>query len=422
MEIGDRYRTASWWRWIVGIDSFLLVITFAFYHLSFPGKILLLRHFRLTSEMNLAAWWSGVTLFVIGLLCYELYSSGRQARKLPWLVLAIVFAGLSFDEIGSVHERVFYGQAFGVGGWRAYIPYAVVGLSLVGYSLLALLRDPTTRRTAVFLALGIGTLCSAALHEFVEHRVDWPSYLRGIRAAAEEGSELLGMFLCLWGIVPQRKLRSRATGMGPVVPNPLLMVRGSAVLVGGAVIHVATSVFVATHAEIGGRGDPAVWYPSMLLLILSCVYFWSTPPIEAGRPPRYHVFGVALFVAALGIVYVYRFQTDPAYQRVLGPLANFHVVFGMMLVVLALVAGVTRCWTRRALAASGAVAATLVAGYVFDGPVSRYLVSGAFAGLIVTGFVPTRAPHTVERLMDSTGPDPLAADPGWSRSRPRRPS
>lgn len=73
---------------------------------SAPDKIWLL---DLDSEESILNWLSSIVLFADALLLF-LVASNRHARHLAfathWYVLAIGFAGLSFDETASLHEKL----------------------------------------------------------------------------------------------------------------------------------------------------------------------------------------------------------------------------------------------------------------------------------------------------------------------------
>ena len=68
----------------------------------------------LALERNAAAWYSSMLLLSVALACAFCFAvdarsgGGRASRVLGvgWLLLAALFAALSLDELGSLHERV----------------------------------------------------------------------------------------------------------------------------------------------------------------------------------------------------------------------------------------------------------------------------------------------------------------------------
>ena len=76
----------------------------------------------LLRENNLATWWSSMVLLLIAILCAVAWRADPRPREdggpvlpLAWLFLAGVFALLSLDEVGSLHERLSGDPALAVG-------------------------------------------------------------------------------------------------------------------------------------------------------------------------------------------------------------------------------------------------------------------------------------------------------------------
>src|SRR5690606_1760249 len=114
---------------------------------------------------------------------------------------------------------------------------------------------------------------SAVLHEHLEHSLTWPDRLTGLRLGFEEGSELLGTFLCLAALVPQRRLAA-SQGVCRLIPDPARMLHGRWLLVAAIVWQIIVSGLVVFYVEIGPRGNPAVWLPSGLFFTLFCLAAW----------------------------------------------------------------------------------------------------------------------------------------------------
>ena len=93
MKLAKLSKPIPWWFWVAGINLFLVFVS-AYQH-TFPLPTLgerILRQFDLGEEMKIAAWWSAMLLFSIGLLCYEIYCDrANRTKKVAWLLLAIAF-------------------------------------------------------------------------------------------------------------------------------------------------------------------------------------------------------------------------------------------------------------------------------------------------------------------------------------------
>ncbi|MBN1268045.1 MAG: hypothetical protein JXB04_00515 [Kiritimatiellae bacterium] len=84
---------------------FLIDITFIILHFAFGWSVI-----NLDEEGNLTAWYSSTKLLGLAVLCAWLWNVERKqaGRKLSflWLVVALIFLGLSMDETASLHERL----------------------------------------------------------------------------------------------------------------------------------------------------------------------------------------------------------------------------------------------------------------------------------------------------------------------------
>lgn len=257
-----------WWVYLAACNLLFVTLTVAFGYLpDFPLKWRLFNPFNLGLEMNLAAWYSSILLLALSLLARELSSEQEDFRS-DWMILAFLFAVLSFDEMGSLHERLGY-----LAGDIAYLPLALLGGFLFLVVFLHFWRAPAMRRTAVFLLIGFVLMASAAPQEYLEHRINWPTSVEGIRLGLEEGLELAGMFFCFAALIPQRLLPvNNGAGLVPDPTNiPLKQKQFWMIIVSQIVI----SFWVVNFIEVENRGDPALWIPSALFFYLFSLAFWQ---------------------------------------------------------------------------------------------------------------------------------------------------
>lgn len=286
----ERY---SWRQWLLAINLFFIVATIIARH-KYGG---LLHQFNLAHELNIATWWSGICLMALGLLSYEHCCSGKDDTGLAWLALTILFLALSWDEIGSIHERV--------GSFSKLSIFAVAGIIILSYSLYKLFRRKEARRAAVFILWGFVLLGSVAFQEHLEHLIRWPWFLRGIRAGIEEGTELMGMFLCFLGIASLRNREETTNSIKSIVPNPLPMRNLPHLLFIGFVIHVIVSIYVSHHiTDSPPRGNPAIWYPAALFFLLFASCFHKSLKEEYRHREKWLLFSICFVIFSVGTILV----------------------------------------------------------------------------------------------------------------------
>ncbi len=254
----------EWCKWIIGVDLFLVAFTVIVTYMNWLPWI---RFFHLGHELNAATWWSGISLLSLSLLAYELFCTKKDDTKTAWLILSLLLLALSLDEIGSIHERV--------GGWSVLWKFAVVGTLLLAYSMITLFRSKESKRSATFLMIGFIMFATVAIQERLEHYLDWPFLLKGIRVGVEEGTELLGILLCFFGIVSQRNCQDDPLSITKVIPNPFRMKYLSTIIFIGLFINSIISFFTSFLTDSPPRGNPAIWYPASLFFILFAASFFK---------------------------------------------------------------------------------------------------------------------------------------------------
>ena len=242
----------------LAVDLFLVLCTAVLeYSPGFP----LLGSFNLGVEHTVGVWWSTVTLLLAALLFY----SGRHtssANKIAGIVAAAIMAGLSLDELASVHERIA-----GHARWENLVPFALVGGCMLGWTLWRWMADAHTRPSALLLIAGFVCFGSVVVQEVLEHAVDWPAWSVGIRTGVEEGVELAGTLLCLLAALrfhqPEAGEKIQSPGYPlnlayrlPLIPD--LFILASV----GLVLHIIASIVAPHLTGYPGRGNPAMWFPT----------------------------------------------------------------------------------------------------------------------------------------------------------------
>jgi hypothetical protein len=259
----------TWQYWIFGINLLLILVTAVFPYV--PDGFLkwgILNRLNLAGEMNLAVWWSGGLLLQCGIDAFQLSHWDVDSRR-AWMIIAVIFSLLSFDEIGSIHERIGNLTV----GSTAYLIIALVAGSALLFASWILWKNKQDRKGLVLLLVGIAMLASAAPNEYLEHVLVWPGYLAGPRIAFEEGLEVSGILVCLMGIArfqPADKSRGSIVGFIPGF-NHLPHIKK--VLWIGFVLHIGIAWITAHYIDIGYRGNPAIWYLMAAFYLLALSYF-----------------------------------------------------------------------------------------------------------------------------------------------------
>ena len=238
--------------------------------------------FNLRNENNLAALFSGMFLFIIALQAFDGWGFNRTSIPrvaTAWLLLSFVLLALSLDEIGSLHETVhpFMKQLDFVGEWSSWwtlLPFGLLLVGMITYSLVSLFRAPGQRTTVVLMCIGFALLASVALQEYVEQNLDWSAnralrfFKARLRPVVEEGTELLGMLFLLWATLNSARggLSDRERARFPVLEGvvswrrPVLLL----VLIGAPMVAYVTVNMPETRHE---HGAPADWPAAALYLL-----------------------------------------------------------------------------------------------------------------------------------------------------------
>ena len=389
MKIESSSKPIPWWFWIAGINVILVFLSALQHSFLFPTTARrILTQFDLGQEMNLAAWWSSMILFSIGLLCYEIYSDRHNPKKLAWLLLAIAFTCLSIDEIGSVHERIEtwielidpYVAIPLVQLIDPYIPIAVLGIILVPLPVIILWRFPQTHRSAIFIAIGFLLLATIAVQERLEGYIEWRQW-GGIRLGVEEGTELLGMFFCSWGVVGQRFLPQPTNGLRKVIPNPYRLKNIPKIISIGIIIHLCMTIFTSFFIEVDYSGRTLVWYPAAVFFLLYLATYWKNSLVKYPKPKIWLLSYIYFFASSIIAPYLIYPSISPKLPALVEP--NFFYLYGLQLFfILIIYQAIYRNISKQAGIVIFLLVTCLLLGFSLQGEISRYIVAGFFAYLV----------------------------------------
>ena len=308
----------EWVYWFLSVDVVCVLVTSLLRYMPHESNIigystfkLLLRQVELGVEMNIGSWWLGLNIFLAALISYEIFSVMEDKRKFSWLILSIVFLGLSVDEVGSIHERVF-------SSWYVILGVFLVGIIPFAYAIWELFRARESRKSAVLILIGFGVMTLAVPMEYLEHHLTWPSSLVGLRIGFEEGFEVFGALICLVAIVQQRRDLPWSNTLSRVVPNPFLMRGLYSILVGGFLMHIISSIPISLFWKIGARGSPSVYYPSFVFVIVGSSCFWASHYGNVTRKKMWLCRSVVMFYMSLVSFYLILPETTFQYFAFIG--------------------------------------------------------------------------------------------------------
>ena len=151
---------SRWFSIIVVVSVILILVTFASYSLKGNGLLsTVLFKIGLGGENNFGAWWSGMLLLLGAVLAfdgYRLYDRSVHQRR-GWLALAFILLILSFDEVAALQEGMHI------------VPYAAVGLTMLGFAVIELIVGHTDRRAVVLILVSFGLFGTIAIQEYFQH-------------------------------------------------------------------------------------------------------------------------------------------------------------------------------------------------------------------------------------------------------------
>ncbi len=314
----------------------------------------------LALENVAATWYSSMLLLTTAAMAGICFLADRQEgagrRQLffsyGWLVFCGVFALLSFDEMGSMHE--YFGKdAYNeqaddftryAGLVVLYSGIALVAGFMMAFGLVHLRRVPLS-----FLLVGAGVLLFIS-NPFQEH-FEWGFYRRGatrpvLLLLLEEGSELFGTLCFLTATVAYAAHVTRRKPGGAGLP--------------------AISVMATVNQKPFQTGVPAMLGAMAVLLVGLQLVFGKVDNMQSGIPQNWPPSAIAFAVALLSL---YLFASLP--RNAVKGVPFFGLLAGVALALSAY-------YGSNLYATKGVVMGTALAAFLL------MMLLGVSSGLLVT--------------------------------------
>ncbi|NIM96731.1 MAG: hypothetical protein GTO24_01210 [candidate division Zixibacteria bacterium] len=226
-------------------------------------------------------------------------------------------AGLSLDELGSIHERSrFLFSSWGLSGrMHGWIPLAVPALLILIFTLQRM-RHFSHRRYFWLVLAAFATFGLVAFFEYIEALVKWPRWFKGMRFGMEEGTELVAIFLLLCVVHSPKDSSGKTKSIMDLIPRleTLTRLKPTIVvltLVGFIPLGILT---VGTLVVTENRGIPAMWLPFMLLN-LACIGAWIRAKTEVTHRKHFQIAGLLALFFSLDQIIVFQRVVDMSLLR-----------------------------------------------------------------------------------------------------------
>ena len=251
-----------------------------------------LAQFNFAKENVGAAWYSSMLLLLVGLMAVLCFIMDMNRFVKPtdkilnygWLLVAMIFILLSFDEMGSFHEIIGETALFKKmgnsksGGWYAF--YALIGLVALFMISFFLMKFKDNKWAFFLTVFAVLLFVSNPFQEKYEiytwrHSPNprlWqrPSFF----LLLEEGSEILASFCFLYSFVlysisiPSKSAKNTLEkGLSITLKlktNIIFYILG---LIGLAGVTMLLVKFNAWHLKRGDNGIPQNWFPSIMSFV-----------------------------------------------------------------------------------------------------------------------------------------------------------
>lgn len=235
---------------------------------------------NLATENVVASWYSSMLLLLVGLLALLCHgvdrSCGRRRFSGGWLVIAAIFSLLSFDEMGSMHERVGMLGVLNPSGDKALgwvsvlvLPIVAVAIYMIAFGWISIRSVPVAM---ILFALGTVLLVLNPLMEKVEMDLlmksgDTALSLHDGYLVLEEGSEIFAFLSFAISLLVYASTTARKSGLSVLMVSARTLRVAFPLAAVGFVVALLAAIAVRTYMQGGDIGEPANWPPSALATV-----------------------------------------------------------------------------------------------------------------------------------------------------------
>lgn len=268
-----------------------------------------LKQLDLQAENVIATWYSSMILFLTAIMsavCFIADKSRFTVKPVKylnygWLLFALIFTLLSFDEMGSFHEEMgsqplfrLAGEYLGMGqgsGWIIFmVLIGLVGLFMFSFSLIRLRQSPWA---LIFIIIGILLFLSNRFQEDYEINAmraapDPDKWIRPVfLILLEEGSEIFGTWCflistTLYALQTTRKKNApRGAHSKGIIIGFVLNQKITIIVIGMLILLMGISTVLSSmyfNNEMGyEKGIAKNWFPSITAFLNSiiCLYIFT---------------------------------------------------------------------------------------------------------------------------------------------------
>jgi hypothetical protein len=260
----------------------------------------LLRESNLAWENTLATWYSSMLLLIVALLAIICFVLDRQSSSMNrynnflsygWVIISLIFTGLSLDEIGSIHESLGNMNFFRNLGVKEallsntfYILIILVSLFMAAFGFLRFKKNKWAMFFGIF---GVLLFITVPLQERLEWSTAiWDANTKNYDRSAysiiiEEGTEIFGslsFIICLvqYLIVFHRKPEGNKNFLinRKLLLNPKQLFRSVIIIICIFIMLNIAIEYEFLHVQKSDNGIPENWFPSMAAFTTSLISFY----------------------------------------------------------------------------------------------------------------------------------------------------